>query len=103
VYEHAARRVDGCHPGDVAKYDALFEHLCRAGDGPVTLTFTEIERLVGSLPASATTHRPWWANEVGGGRHVQAKAWINAGREVEAVDFNARTVTFGAPRWRRGS
>lgn len=88
---------------DVAKYDPLFEHLCRAGDGPVEMTFADVERLVGRLPASAIRHAAWWTNEAEGGRHVQAKAWMNAGREVVAVDQSAGRVRFSAVRWRRGS
>jgi len=87
----------------MAKYDPLFEYLCKAGDGSVTLTFDEIERVVGSLPASATRYPTWWANEAGTGSHVQARAWLNSGREVESVDMAARRVRFSAARWRRGS
>lgn len=88
---------------DVAKYDPLFDHLCRAGDGPVEMTFADIERLVGSLPTSAIRHAAWWANEAEGSRHVQARAWMNAGREVVAVDQRAGRVRFSPARWRRGS
>lgn len=91
------------HPCGVAKYDPLFQFLCKAGDGPVELTFDEIEQLVGALPMSALKFRQWWANEVTGSRHVQAKAWLNAGREVESVDPRARVVRFSAAVWRRGS
>jgi hypothetical protein len=87
----------------VAKYDRLFEYLYRAGDGPVTLGFDEIEQLVGPLPASASKYPAWWANEGGEGRQVQARAWLNAGREVEFVDTAARRVRFGSAHWRRGS
>jgi hypothetical protein len=87
----------------VGKYDRLFEYLCRVGDGPLELGFDEIEALVGPLPASATTHPAWWANEAPGGRHVQARAWLNAGRAVESVDGAARRVRFSAAGWRRGS
>jgi hypothetical protein len=87
----------------MAKYDPLFEYLCKAGDGPVTLAFDEIERLVGLLPVSATKHRAWWVNEAGAGRQVHAKAWLNSGREVESVDMTARRVRFGPAQWRRGS
>lgn len=86
----------------MAKYDALFEHLCRARDGPVEMSFHDIGHLVGGLPASATVHKAWWGNEVGG-RHVQAAAWINAGREVDDVDMAGRVVRFSAAGWRRGS
>ena len=85
----------------MAKYDPLFEHLCRAGNGPVEMTFDEVAALVGGLPPSAT-RQAWWANEREG-RHVQAHAWLNAGREVEAVDFVARRVRFSRVEWRRGS
>ena len=87
----------------MAKYEPLFDFLCRADDGPVELPFDELERLVGPLPASASEHQAWWANEAEGGRHVQARAWINAGREVESVDRIGRRVRFSAARWRRGS
>ena len=87
----------------MAKYDPLFEFLCRAGDGPVAMSFDEIERLVGRLPASASKFKQWWENEAIGGRHVQAKAWLNAGREVEGVDVDRRSVRFSAAGWRRGS
>ena len=86
----------------MAKYDPLFEHLCRVGDDPVDMSFDEVAALVGGLPASAERHRAWWGNEVDP-QHVQAKAWINAGREVSAVDLAAKTVTFGPARWTRGS
>lgn len=87
----------------MARYDPLFEFLCRAGDGPVTLTFDEIEALVGPLPASASNLKQWWENEPSGGRHVQARAWLNSGRHVERVDPGGRIVGFSAARWRRGS
>lgn len=89
--------------GPVAKYDPLFEHLCRAGDHPVEMTFDDVEALVGDLPPSATSSRAWWANEARAGRHVQARAWLNAGREVEHVDRRARRVRFSSPTWRRGA
>ncbi|MCU1397436.1 MAG: hypothetical protein JWN62_545 [Acidimicrobiales bacterium] len=87
----------------MAKYDLLFEHLCHGSNDAISMSFDEIEGLVGPLPASATRQRAWWANEVGGTRHVQSNAWLNAGREVEAVDPDRRTVRFSAPRWRRGA
>jgi hypothetical protein len=87
----------------VAKYDPLFEYLCRAGDGPVEMSFDEIGRLVGGLPASAERWQVWWANEAEGRSHVHARAWLNAGREVEEADRARRRVRFSPPRWRRGA
>jgi hypothetical protein len=66
------------------------------------MTFTEIDRLVGDLPASARRLAAWWSNDRDG-RHVQAKAWLEAGREVEWVDVGRGRVRFSAPKWLRGS
>jgi hypothetical protein len=87
----------------MAKYDALFRHLATCGDGPVEMTFDEIERLVGPLPASATRYAGWWSNVGSDSTHVQSAAWMNAGREVESVDRSGRRVHFSAARWRRSS
>ena len=86
----------------MAKYDRLFEHLCRLPDGPVEVTMDEIGKLVGGLPKSAEQYRAWWANEPGP-RGGQATAWLNAGREVTNVDLDRRVVAFSAAQWRRGS
>jgi len=86
----------------MAKYDGLFEHLCKAGDGPLEISFEAIDAVVGGLPTSAYTYSAWWANEADG-RHVQARAWMNAGRMVEHVDLNRQTVRFSAAGWNRGS
>lgn len=85
------------------KYAPLFEHLCRAPDGHLEMSFDEIDALVGGLPASAVKHKVWWSNEQAGTAHVQAHAWINAGRTVEWVDQQTGRVRFSAARWRRGS
>jgi hypothetical protein len=87
---------------EMAKYDPLFRHLVNAGSEPVEMTFTEIGTLVGGLPESARRHSAWWSNDLDG-RHVQAKAWLEAGREIEAVDRHGGRVRFSAPHWRRGS
>jgi hypothetical protein len=79
----------------VAKYDALRDYLFRAGAAQVRMTFDEIGDLVGGLPSSAFSHRAWWANEAEGG-HVQARAWLEAGREVVEVDLAGRSVRFSA-------
>jgi hypothetical protein len=41
-----------------------------------------MDRLVDGLPPSAHRHRAWWSNERKG-NHVQAAAWLEAGRRVE--------------------
>ena len=75
-----------------SKYALLADHL-RGQDGPRhSMSFAQIEALVGSLPPSARTWRAWWANSRS---HVEAKdGWLAAGWEVEAVDQGQETVTF---------
>ena len=63
----------------VGKYDALNEYLREQSPTEVTLTFRQIETIIGAtLPTSAMTAR-WWANE-GGSRtaQVQRLAWAKA-------------------------
>lgn len=86
----------------MAKYDPLFEHLCRAGDGPVEMGFDQVSRLVGGLPPTAYVRPAWWSNDADG-VHAQAAAWRNAGRRVEHLDLSAERVRFSAAQWNRGS
>lgn len=72
------------------KYEPLERHLHRVG--PTTMSFSEIDALVGGLPESAYRWRPWWANDRS---HVQARAWLEAGLKVIAADSHRRTVKFG--------
>ena len=80
---------------NVAKYDPLAEHLRRLNrDDEHTLTFGEIERILGfELPKSARTHQAWWANEKDG-RHVQANAWLDAGCHTKDLNLKTGKVTF---------
>ncbi len=86
----------------MAKYDPLFEHLCKAGDGPLEMSFEAVGAHVGGLPKSAYMYPAWWANETVG-NHVEARAWMNAGRLVERVDLSWQVVWFSATGWHRGS
>lgn len=84
----------------MAKYDALERFLLGCNRETVTLSFSDIEQLLGApLPRSAFTYREWWAN----GGHVQSYAWLNSGFSVDRVDFSKKTVSFrksGQPRLR---
>jgi hypothetical protein len=78
----------------MSKYQPLAKHLEAQGSAVVTITFAEIDRLLGDpLPPSARQYRPWWANEREGS-HVQARAWLDAGWKVDAVDLSEERVTF---------
>lgn len=77
-----------------SKYYPLFEHLQRCNQEAVTLTFTEIEALMGcSLPTSALRKKNWWSNRDSSSA-LQAGAWISAGYQIESVDLIQQTVTF---------
>ena len=71
------------------KYAALTRYLeGRPDEEPVSLTFDEIDALVGGLPESSTG-RTWWANTRG---HSQALAWLRIGRRVTEVRLGSAVV-----------
>lgn len=79
-----------------SKYWSLFDHLRRNQQDELTMTFSEIETLLGSdLPPSARSHRGWWSNRSVGA--VQAAAWMEAGYHVEEIDLEEESVTFHKP------
>jgi len=77
----------------MAKYETLNRFFRVQTGGLLRMTFDEVEREAGfTLPASARLHQAWWANDRS--RHVQAKAWLDAGYETEQVDMKAHTLVF---------
>ncbi|MBW4485018.1 MAG: helix-turn-helix domain-containing protein [Tildeniella torsiva UHER 1998/13D] len=77
-----------------SKYYPLFEHLQNCNKAATTLTFLEIEALMGrSLPASARAKKGWWSNRDSVSA-LQAIAWVSAGYQVNAVDLAQQKVTF---------
>lgn len=82
----------------MGKYDPLRAHLEASTQALVKLTFAQIERILGAaLPASASKHQAWWANEEEG-THSHARAWLEAGYRTQALDLNARRVEFARVR-----
>lgn len=75
----------------MAKYSPLKEQLQRRSTGPIELAFSDIADWVGGLPASAHRYRAWWANDRS---HVQARAWLDAGWDVDEVDLQVGRVRF---------
>ena len=77
----------------MSKYDPLYEHLLFSGRDKVTMSFSEIEQVLGGpLPASAHKHNEWWANNPSG--HSQAKAWYTASYKTEGVKVEVGSITF---------
>jgi hypothetical protein len=76
----------------VPKYAPLTNYLKAMPRDKWSATFGEIERLLKfNLPPSAHRHDAWWGNSRCG-NHSQAKAWLDAGWTVVAVDRAARRV-----------
>ena len=80
--------------GQSSKYDGLESHLKfrAAFTGLVKLSFARIDGLIGSnLPISAFRDEAWWSNS---SSSAHAKAWLNAGWEVQEVNLKEGYVTF---------
>ena len=75
------------------KYDPLTRYLADLAADEVTLTFAEIEAIIGApLPPSARTSN-WWENTT---EHVQAGAWVLAGWRMKRTHrrLDPPAVTF---------
>jgi len=78
----------------VSKYAPLGEYLKRQDTDWITLTFPQIEQILGFvLPASAHTFRQWWENDEQPKR-VPASSWKKAGWRTVDVSLTAGRVTF---------
>ena len=76
-----------------SKYQPLTRHLSAQRGGRVSMSFAEIERVLGAkLPASANTHRAWWSNNPR--NNVMTKAWLDAGFQSEQVDIDGKKLVF---------
>ena len=75
-----------------AKYDPLASALTASSPQTVTMTFAELDDLVGGLPPGARGDRTWWGNTTHPSRS-QARAWIGAGYRVGEVELKV-AVTF---------
>jgi len=65
------------------KYDPLSGHLRRQRQDELELTFAEIERILGSMLTKSAARPQWWANTTDPDtRHVQLKAWRDAGYDA---------------------
>jgi len=68
------------------KYTRLYDYLRRKPQPHIELSFIQVERVIKApLPNSAS--RPqWWANDASPeSRHVQCKAWLDAGFEASLL------------------
>ncbi len=84
-----------------SKYDRLGDHLAAIGAATITLSFAEVEAIVGPLPVEAH-HSPWWG-ATASGRYVYVHTihWQRAGYVADRPNFVAETVTFRRVAMRR--
>ncbi len=77
----------------MSKYAPLRRHLQSRTDIEASMSFEQVERILGfELPSSARKHQPWWANT--GGTHVHAAAWLDAGWRTSRVDVAGERLVF---------
>jgi len=77
----------------MSKYEPLAAFLRAQRTDEVSLTFREIERIVGTrLPPKAQHQRAWWSNNPN--NNVMTKVWLAAGFRSERVDLEGRRLTF---------
>ncbi len=82
----------------MSKYDPLKIHLNLSENQTITLSFSEIEKILGKpLPTSAFRHNAWWSNEVKG-THTQSNSWMDSGYRTKDLDLNMQRVTFRKAR-----
>jgi len=81
----------------MAKYDPLHGHLRRQKTALYEMTFGDVERIISSLLPKSAQRPEWWANETNPDtRHVQCRAWLDAGynaflvKGAEKVRFERR-------------
>lgn len=77
----------------MSKYSPLTDHLKGQKPNLLTMTFAEVEHVLGGkLPRSAQTHRAWWSNNPD--NNVMTRAWLDAGFQSEQVDLTGQKLVF---------
>ena len=77
----------------MSKYSPLTTFLENQSQSIFSITFSEIEQILGfELPKSAGKYPAWWSNNEQNSRH--SNSWIHAGWNTEDVSFSKETVWF---------
>lgn len=77
----------------MSKYEPLTQFLAAQRTEEVSMSFSEIERVLGfRLPEKASGIRAWWSNNPS--NNVMTKAWLAAGFVTERVDLGSRRLVF---------
>ena len=79
----------------MALYDPLYKWLRPNSANNISVTFDQIEAILEfKLPDTARARPQWWANEVGDTRHVQCRAWMDAGFQTRNLNLAKESVEF---------
>ena len=78
----------------MSKYQPLLQCIVKSDKGLITLSFAQIEEILGApLPPSAPRYPAWRGNEDSRTR-TQSNAWMDAGYHAESLDLNGPSVSF---------
>lgn len=83
----------------MGKYEPLRRFLASRHTETVTMTFAEIEKLLGFKLPPSHRYRAWWSNN--GFNNVMTQEWIEAGYRTEQVDIAGRKLVFRRAEDRR--
>ena len=75
----------------MSRYAALTAKLLKHEEPQLTLSFDELDEIVGGLPDSAKKYGAWWANNAASQAH--SRFWLDAGRRA-SPDFRNRLAVF---------
>lgn len=78
----------------MSKYAPLSAYLRAQLTDTVTLSFGQVDQLVGGLPPSARNHEAWWGNSRTEDSHTWAHLWLAAGWERGSLDLSRELVVF---------
>lgn len=83
-------------PAGSKKYRFLSDYLNESNQSRIKLTYDEIEEILKfKLPASATSHRTFWANTTS---HSIALSWLSVNYEVVEANLEDRYIVFEKKR-----
>lgn len=79
-----------------SNYDSLYSYFSKRTEEVVSLTFEEIEKILGfELPPSAYKYPAWWSN-ASKGDHSHSHSWQDAGYKAKGYSssIHRKKMTF---------
>ncbi|HUQ36582.1 MAG TPA: hypothetical protein VM144_09415 [Aestuariivirga sp.] len=76
----------------MGKYEPLGEFLRSQRLERISMTFSEIERILKAKLPDSKKHRAWWSNNPN--NNVMTREWLDAGYETESVDIASGKLVF---------